>query len=184
MTNIIYVYFAIVVCLIMFNLFYIIYEKYSNMIIKKKYNKYKKLIVIDLKHKKINQDNIKYFIKELKNINNLRAYNLVIDELLVKKEQLMMEYFSKYQEIFDKLTFKYIKYDSIKKAYFVYVVAKCFSKRNLEKGIMIDFMFALIKDKSIYARENAMLFLYSNGNSDLVIAALRRFSKNNTWRKI
>ena len=180
MTNIIYVYFAIVISLIMFNLFYIIYEKYSTKIIKIKYKKYKDLIIIDMKHKKINQLNIKYFIRELKYINNLRAYNLVIDELLDSKKNIN-EYFIKYEEIYNSLTFKYIKYDSIKKAYFAYVMGKCFINSNLTNGVIVDYMFSLIKDKSIYARENAMLFLYNNGNDDLVIDALMIISKNNIY---
>ncbi|MBQ8892088.1 MAG: HEAT repeat domain-containing protein [Bacilli bacterium] len=179
--NVIYIYLAIIILLILFNLGYIIYEKIINKKISNNTSKYKKIILNDLKHKKINQNSIDYFSRKLKNINNLRAYNSVITELIKTKSKKMDEYFNKYAVIFNRLSYHYIKYESMKKAYFAYVIRTCYFKKEVASGQVIDFIFSIIKDKSIYARENAMLFLYTNGCEELVVDALKIICKNNLY---
>ena len=123
-TNIIYIYLLIILSLIIFNIAYVLYSKENKYMNKKRFNTYKDKILNEIsymnKNNELSKKHIKYFIRKLYFVNNLIIYKDVINELKDSKD--IENYLQKSIVIYQVLSKKYLKKNSIKKAYFSYFI--------------------------------------------------------------
>lgn len=169
-TNIIYIYFIIVIMIIFFNIGCVIYRKSNKKINTKKYEIYKI---------KIKENDSKYFIKKLKYPNNLIVYLDVIKQLEKEDSKKIKLYLKNNLILFQILAHKYSKKNSMKKAFYAHVLYELpvnLLNSNIE-SILLEFIY----DNSIYCRANTMMLICKYGNIDMIIKSLKNISKRNLY---
>lgn len=177
--NIIYVYLLIIILLILFNIWYVLKEKLVNVLNLRKKDKYIKWINEDIKN--MDKKDFKYkkvFRRKLVKTNNLIVFESVVKEL--RKQPKVDEYILEISSIFQELALVYQKKDSIHKAYFSHMLLSL-PKITKDTDVLSQTILSFTTDKSIYCRENAMIFLYQNKSSELIIEALKNISKRNLY---
>ena len=183
--NIIYVYIYIIITIIVFDLFYTTHEKVQIKSGKKKLEKFKKLMseqLIKIKeNKQVDENHKKMLLRKLKNVNNLLIYQEAIRQLKIEQNELVDKYLVAYTSVFQVFSQNYRNKDSIYKAFFASFLSK-FYPFYLNKNKVIDEEITkYVKDKSIYCRENAMLYLYKRGSAKLVVNALKMMDEKHLY---
>lgn len=181
----IYVYMAICVSMIAFNIVYIFVLRGRNKNLDKNSSYFKEDISkqienindggeVDKKHKK------KLYFK-LKRVSKLTAFDKALEELSVTDKDGVQKYICQIYSVFLYLATKYSKSDKIKAAYFPYVVAKyeIINQKNLT--LMLDLMLDMLRSDSVYCRENALSAIYSTKDCNAVVKALKIIDTNNNF---
>ena len=182
-TNIIYIYLLIILSLIIFNIAYVLYSKENKYMNKKRFNTYKNKILNEIsymnKNNELSKKHIKYFIRKLYFVNNLIIYKDVINELKDSKD--IESYLQKSIVIYQVLSKKYLKKNSIKKAYFSYFISELPIKTLKNNIHIVDALFKGVTDKSIYCRTNSMIAICKLNSKSLITKALISISKRNLY---
>ena len=181
----IYVYMAICVSMIAFNIVYIFVLRGRNKNLDKNSSYFKEDISkqienindggeVDKKHKK------KLYFK-LKRVSKLTAFDKALEELSVTDKDGVQKYICQIYSVFLYLATKYSKSDKIKAAYFPYVVAKyeIINQKNLT--LMLDLMLDMLRSDSVYCRENALSAIYSTKDCNAVVKALKIIDTNKSF---
>lgn len=111
--------------------------------------------------------------KELKNVNNLMAFDKTLGELYTQHPEKIQNYIEALSAVFVHLTDEYMKKDKMQAAYFPYIIKKYHVFRGQNIETVTKAMLELVHESNLYCRENAMQALYSIGNGDAVVKALR-----------
>ena len=74
---------------------------------------------------------------------------------------------------FDKMLEYLYRKDRIEAAYFPYIIKKYHLIENRPFSGVVDAMYTLLRESSIYCRENAMQALYTTGDCDCIMKALK-----------
>lgn len=183
--KLIYIYMIVCFCMMGFNIVYIFYKKSSDEFIKKRSEKLRKKIDYQLfmndaytlklsKHKRM-------LLKVLKKVNNLMAFDEAIDQYNGEKKKEIYRYIKSIRDVFCDLAPIYNKKSNIKKAYFAYIMSKYKISQGVKSDRIISTMFEFLEEKSIYCRENALKALYSFGNVQNVIKALKIINVNKAF---
>lgn len=182
-TIILYIYLFIIIMLILFNIAYALREKVLVKTNKIKYDKYyEKIKQLEIDGEiKYDLLHLKFLKKELKKINNLLIYYNVINDIKEENHTFCTNYLLTYNEIFIYIIKTYQKKESIQKAYIAYFISQIYPFEKIKSDIIDEAMLEYIKDKSIYARENAMLYFYKRGSAQLIITALKIISAHNFY---
>lgn len=117
-------------------------------------------------------------LKKLCKVDNMIAFDKILDELSKDNPNEIRLYLAELEDVIIKLMNLYSKKDSVESAYFPYIIKKykLINYMNTEK--IKEEIFKLLDEKSLYCRENAMQALYSTGNVDCVIEALKKIDKS------
>ena len=182
-TNIIYLYLLIVVCLIFFNVWYVLYEKISIKIGEKKKEKYLKIIEDEDENDEISEKRLKYFYHQLKNVNNFIWFDSVLDDIRKDEESEIDvdQFILKLSSVFQKLASYYRKEDSVQKAFFAHVLTNYPNMSDNKLDSIYKAMMEFTYDDSIYCRENTMLYLFNNGTIENIIHALMNMNNHNLF---
>ena len=182
-TNIIYLYLLIVVCLIFFNVWYVLYEKISIKIGEKKKEKYLKIIEDEDENDEISEKRLKYFYHQLKNVNNFIWFDSVLDDIRKDEESEIDvdQFILKLSSVFQKLASYYRKEDSVQKAFFAHVLTNYPNMSDNKSDSIYKAMMEFTYDDSIYCRENTMLYLFNNGTIENIIHALMNMNNHNLF---
>lgn len=182
-TNIIYIYLVIIVLLILFNIWYVIKEKVLNLANKRRKKQYMAKIATEidsLKHgDELSKKHKEYFKRKLARTNNLIVFESIVTDL--KNNSIMEAYLLEMASVFQRLSVSYRKKDSIHKAYYAHMLLSLPKITSSDEDLISQTMLNFATDKSIYCRENAMLFLYKNGSADLVVEALKGMKNRNLY---
>ena len=128
----------------------------------------------------LNQKHMKQLIRELKKINHLLIFKETIEEL--KKEQIEMdEYLVLYAPVFQQLVHIYRNKESIYKAFLASFLSQHYPFRLSSNSVIDAEIMEYIEDKSIYCRENAMLYFYQKGSTTFVLNALLKMSDQHLY---
>lgn len=174
--EVIYLYIVVCICMLIFNICFILYRK----------NKYKSfrihtrdvsnLVNIQLEqiaHNELIEQNIQIRLKKmLTRHSKLMAFHEVIEDALTRDALLVQQYLLMSRHLFSSLAVKYMRKDDMKKAYFAYLMSRYKVCKNIEHDVIIKTMLQLIDTKSAFCRENALKALYSFGNERNVLAAI------------
>lgn len=184
-TSIIYVYIYIIISLIVFDLFYTMNEKVREKRGKKKLEKYKNAILKEIAKNNIenivDENHRKKLLWHLRRINNLLIYQEAIKSLKKECPYKIDSYLVRYTSVFQVFSQMYRHKDSIYKAFFASFLSKYYPF-HLNKSTQIDAaIMEYVGDKSIYCRENAMLYFYERGSSQLVISALKKIDEEHLY---
>lgn len=179
----VYIYLAICGAMIIFNIVSAILTKASDKklyTMDKGFNEY---ITNELrnfeKNGEVNEENKAYLVKKLNRISNMRAFDLVLDGENLKNPELVKNYLNKLDTVFIELTIRYSQKESMKGAFLAYILTKYNVLQGKPYYPMMDMLYSLLIDQSIYCRENALQAIYSTGDTISVLRALKILDNSN-----
>ncbi len=172
-TNVVYLYFFIVVLLIIFNVAYVYNERIQDKIGKKRKQKYREILMEESSNEEFTPKKKKYFYRQLKSVNRLLWFQSTIEELREEDEIDVSSIIQKLNDVFQKLAVHYQSKDSIQKAYFAHVLSTYPNLSDNKSDRIYQTMMKFVTDGSIYCRENAMIYFYNNGSVENVIRSLK-----------
>lgn len=178
----IYVYITLCACMMLFNIIYMLFmnstEKFEN---KGKNTLSKKMNIqfVLLENKsKISVRHKEYLYRKLKRTHNLILFENILDK---QSEDIKQKYINNVQYVFHDLALYYQKKDSIKKAYFAYIVGKYRFSKNLENDVLISTIYGFLDEESIYCRDNSLKTIIRLENINNIIRALKRINEINYY---
>ncbi|MEO1815577.1 MAG: HEAT repeat domain-containing protein [Acetobacterium sp.] len=119
----------------------------------------------------IDNSQMKYLTKKLKNVDNLKAFHRALEKY--NDNNRIEPYLRQLGKLFVLLAAKYEKQQSINKAYFAYVVSQYpINFAETAKSIS-EILISYLYDKSVYCRENALMALYQFGDEENILRAVK-----------
>ncbi len=182
---IISVYIIIIILIIFYQVISSIKSKRRNAKEERIKRKFQEMIEKEIKHLKVSaiatNNHLNELEKSLNNTKNLIIFENVLTEKKKKNEKIVEEYCKSINSVFQYLSITYRKKNSLEKAYFTYVLA-LFPELIENKDDSIRFaMMHFVMDKSVYCRENAMLFFYKKNSEKLIVNSLKKMSSRNLY---
>ena len=115
----------------------------------------------------------KYLSRQLTRTGNMIAFDKMLEDLYREEPRQATEYLSQLGGVIVYLTIRYGRKDRIEAAYFPYIIKKYRLIENRPFSGVVDAMYTLLRESSIYCRENAMQALYTTGDCDCIMKALK-----------
>ena len=120
----------------------------------------------------VDEQHIKFLTKKLRRIQNLMAFDKSLEELFPENADEIKRYIDGLTPVFVYLSLEYLKKNRLQAAYFPYIIRKYRICSGQNISIMTDTMLALVREPSLYCRQNAMQALNILGDAASVIKAL------------
>lgn len=178
----IYVYIAICISMIAFNIVYVFVLRHREKALGNNSQKLKKIIceqIEDIKNgKKISDKHIKYLYKKLDRTAGITAFDKALESVFEKEPDMAQKYLVETFYVFEYLTHRYISKDTIKIAYFPYILHKYNILKHYDSEKVLDALLDLLRSVNVYCRENTLKALYSMQRPDVVVASLKIIDKN------
>lgn len=114
----------------------------------------------------------KFLTKKLRRINNLMAFDKTLEELFPENPDEIKRYIDGLSPVFVYLSLEYLKKNRLQAAYFPYIIRKYRICSGQNISIITDTMLALVREPSLYCRQNAMQALNIIGDAASVVKAL------------
>lgn len=114
----------------------------------------------------------KFLTKKLRRINNLMAFDKTLEELFPENPDEIKRYIDALSPVFVYLSLEYLKKNKLQAAYFPYIIRKYRICSGQNISIITDTMLALVREPSLYCRQNAMQALNIIGDAASVVKAL------------
>lgn len=167
----IYVYIAMCICTLLFNLFYISRNKWGIM------RETKKVAWWETEIKKMLEDGCSKL--ELAKIRFLllRSSQFILFNNAMWKlqdefgENVIHKWIENNRQMFLLLGDKYMKRNCMEKSFFAYTTGLYGLCGNTPEDPFVNNMLLLVMEPSVYCRENALFALYSAGSADIVVRA-------------
>ena len=178
----IYVYIAICISMIAFNIVYVFVLRHREKALSNNSQKFKKIIceqIEDIKNgKEISEEHIKYLCKKLDRTAGITAFDRALESVSRKEPDMAQKYLVETFSVFEYLTHRYISKDTIKIAYFPYILHKYNILKHYDSEKVLDALLDLLRSVNVYCRENTLKALYSMQRPDVVVASLKIIDKN------
>jgi len=175
--GIIYIYFAICVAMIVFNIISVLISRRRDKKLFHISQGFENRILCELRWVEENgyvrDGHKKYLTKQLKRIGNMRAFDMALERIYSDNAELGQKYLLEIGGVFASVVNTYCKRDVIEAAYFPYIIKKYKILNGYVFNEMLDMMYMLLHEPSIYCRENAMQAIYTIGDASCVIKALQ-----------
>lgn len=120
----------------------------------------------------------KYLHRKLRRVGNMIAFDRMLEKAYVTDAPSVKAYLSQLDGVFIALCAHYSERDRIEAAYFPYIIKKYRIIANRVFPSITETLLGLLSQPNIYCRENAMQALYTTGDSDIVVKALKLIDKN------
>lgn len=114
----------------------------------------------------------KFLSRKLRRVHHLMAFDKTLEALYRERPEELRQYLEGLVPVFIYLTLEYRKKNKLQAAYFPYIIKKYQVFRGRNISIVTDVMLELVRDSSLYCRENALQALYSIGDCESVMKAL------------
>lgn len=178
----IYAYIAICVSMICYNIVYVFILKHREKALFFNSGKIEKMILEQLEliksGEEITEKHKEFLRKSLQKTAYITAFDKALENIFNDKSELCENYLMQAFPIFEYLTFKYISKDTIKIAYFPYILQKYDILKHDTDGRLTDILLELLRSVNVYCRENTLKAIYSIRKSELVVSALKIIDKN------
>ena len=173
----IYVYLAICVGMIFFNIVSAVLSRLRDKRISKISKRFNTRILKELEHLEqsgnIHNSHKKYLSKKLKRIGNMRSFDIMLEREYTENPVLVQKYLHSLNGVFVSLAISYCKKEAMEAAFFPYIIKKYRILQGHSFDSMTDMLYSLLTEPSIYCRENAMQAIYTTGDTDCVLKALK-----------
>lgn len=126
-------------------------------------------------------DHKKYLRKKLKRVANMIAFDKMLETAYAQEPEKVKQYLSELDSVFIALCGDYGGRDRIEAAYFPYIIKKYGLIAGRTFPSITETLYGLLDEPSIYCRENAMQALYTTGDSECVIKALKKIDKSDLF---
>lgn len=177
----IYAYLAICAAMIIFNIICIFVFRKKDKNIEKRSIDFTQSIEEQLDKGTIDESHKNFLQKKLKKINHMMAFDETLEKLYETRPDDIQRYIVKLSSVFVYLTFKYSEKNKIQAAYFPYIIKKYHVFKGERFNIVIDSLLELMKENNLYCRQNALQALYSIGDEESVIKALKILDKKDGY---
>ena len=178
----IYVYIAICISMIAFNIVYVFVLRHREKALDTNSQKLKKIICEQIEviknGKEISEKHIKYLCKKLDRTAGITAFDRALESVSRKEPDMAQKYLVETFYVFEYLTHRYISKDTIKIAYFPYILHKYNILKHYDSEKVLDALLDLLRSVNVYCRENTLKALYSMQRPDVVVASLKIIDKN------
>lgn len=178
----IYVYIAICVSMMAFNIVYIFVLKHREKSLGKNSERFEKYICEQLERiengEAVTDSHKKFLKRSLQRTAGITAFDKALENIYRTLPETGEKYLMFVFSVFEYLTHKYISKDTIKIAYFPYILQKYNILKHDETGKLTDILLELLRSVNVYCRENTLKAVYSMQKSEIVIASLKIIDKN------
>lgn len=178
----IYVYIAICISMIAFNIVYVFVLRHREKALGTNSQKLEKIICDQIEviknGKEISVKHIKYLCKKLDRTAGITAFDRALESVSRKEPDMSQKYLVETFYVFEYLTHRYIGKDTIKIAYFPYILHKYNILKHYDSEKVLDALLDLLRSVNVYCRENTLKALYSMQRPDVVVASLKIIDKN------
>lgn len=180
--TLIYAYLAVCLAMIVFNCVCIFVFRQQNRLLKRRSNHLISEIEEQVRRMQqqqpIAQEHLQYLCRKLRRIRNLMALDETLDTLLVQAPQTTWKYIENLRPVFSRVAQENHYRGPMQLAYFAYVVCKYRILSGNPIPSIVELMMQLLEEPSLYCRENALQVIYSTGDYDCVLRALRLVDDN------
>ena len=173
---ILYIYGAVCVSMIIFNIAYNIILSRSEPRMERRYNNLKARVYIQLRsvreENKISDSHLEYLRKKLPRVKNLIAFDRVLDELLENDPVIGEEYFRRIHSVVLYLAAVYQDMDNMQSSYFAYFLSKHASVKRMPFDSLQDLLLDYMKKDNLYCRFNTLKAMYHFSDADHIVKAI------------
>lgn len=184
--SLIYIYGAICLSMIGFNIVYSLILRRREPHIKKKCEKFLEKINEQIGFIRsggtVDDEHLTFIEQKMKRVNNLIAFDRVLEQL---RNDASDDAFSKYlMQIRPAIMYLAVinyKRESMQTAYFSFFLTRYITNRHMDIDSIQDILLDYIKKDSLYCSVNALQALYTFGNTEHIISALKLQDLNKTF---
>ena len=178
----IYVYIAICISMIAFNIVYIFILRHREKALISNSQKLQKIIYDQIElirdGKEVSEKHINYLCKKLDRTAGITAFDRALENVFENEPDMAQKYLVETFYVFEYLTHRYISKDTIKIAYFPYLLHKYNILKHYDGEKVLDALLGLLRSVNVYCRENTLKALYSMQRPDVVVTSLKIIDKN------
>lgn len=178
----IYTYIAICVSMILYNIIYVFILKHRSRALVSDSEKLEKVldeqIEILKKGGEISEKHKKFLCRKLDKTSGVTAFDKALESVFAKEPEFCEKYLVDTFSVFETLTHRYISKDTVKIAYFPYILHKYNILKHHEGERLTSALFDLLISVNVYCRENTLKALYSMQRPDIVRKALKVIDTN------
>lgn len=121
----------------------------------------------------ITAEHIRYMTTALQRETNMIAFDKNMEICSRQDPQLVKKYLISLENVFAAIAKKYSSKDEITAAFFPYIIGRYGTLTENPSKAFVNMLFELLDKPSIYSRENAMQALYTTGNAEYIVRALK-----------
>lgn len=114
-----------------------------------------------------------YLARKLKRVGNMIAFDTMLEEMYIDNSLCARKYLSELGGVFVSLTIQYSEKNSTEAAYFPYIIKKYRLLTDNSFPSITGLLMKLLTNPNLYCRENAMQALYTTGDCDCILKALK-----------
>ena len=117
---------------------------------------------------------LRYIERKLRRADNMAAFDAAMERLCLRRPAAQVRaYLTALDGVFIAMAERYCRRSEIEAAYFPYIVKKYRLLGGRNDKALETMLLSLLNEPSLYCRENAMQAIYTAGDPDLVVQALR-----------
>ena len=174
----IYAYLAVCAAMIVFNIVCIFVFRHKD----KKLDRYSEAFELRVKEQirsgGADAEHKRLLKRRLMHIDYLAAFDKALGELYDEYPEKTRQYIESVASVFAELMPRYVKRNNFYAAYFPYIIKRYRIFEGRDVGQINDILLSLVKDSSLYCRENALQAIYSVGDAELAADALGILDKS------
>ena len=121
----------------------------------------------------VSERHLRFMERRLRRVNGMAAFDAALERLCVRRPELTRSYLTALNGVTITLAEDYCRRDEIEAAYFPYIIRKYRLLDGQENEALKTMLLDLLHESSIYCRENAMQALYTAGDAQIIVRALR-----------
>lgn len=178
----IYVYISICVSMILYNIVYVFILRHRERALSANCARFEKVILSELEGimsgGKVMEAHKKFLQKKLQKTSGITAFDKALENIYKTEPELCEKYLLDIYPVFEYLTLKYISMDTIKIAYFPYILQKYNILKNDKEDKLKDILLELLRSVNVYCRENSLKAIYATANAEAVASSLKIIDKN------
>lgn len=177
----IYIYIAICVSMILYNIVYVFILRRRERKLSENGEYFRKSILEQIERiengKGVSESHKKHLCRTLCKIWGITAFDKALESVFEKNPEQAEKYLIETYSVFEYLTSEYISKDTVKIAYFPYILYKYDILKHNENEKVKEILFDLLRSKNVYCRENTLKAIYSMEDARSVLQALRVMDK-------
>lgn len=178
----IYVYIAICVSMIAYNIVYVFILRHREKSLVSNSQKLEKNICEQIEIIKnggeVSEKHKEYLCKKLDRSAGITAFDRALEGIFKEEPDMTEKYLVDTFSVFEYLTHRYISKDTLKIAYFPYILHKYNILKHYESERVLSALLDLLRSVNVYCRENTLKALYSMQRPDVVVSALKIIDQN------
>lgn len=180
-----YVYLFVCAAMIIFNIFNAVLFHKSELRIEKVSQNLHYEVLLQLKavdsNSPVDESHKLFLSRKLRKVGNMIAFDKMLEEEYINHPQKIRKYLRSLDGVFVSLMAYYAKKDQIQAAYFLYIIKKYRVIADRSFPSLEGALLELLNEQSIYCRENAMQALYTTGDVDCILKALRIIDRSDLF---